>query len=353
MGAGRSPCAAPCWRRARSRTTSTRGAATRSHRPTCPATDPTTTDPTTGDPSRRPATPSRPCGADPEVATVTAPDPTGLPSISEPGRRDRRRDARQRAALHRALERQSRRPGVDAAGGRRRFGRSDRRPGRRGPFPRTHAVQRHRGVPGERAHRHAAQLRGELRRRRERVHELRRDGLRADDAHAGPDRGRHRAADPRTMAGGGHARSGAGRGRAWRRARRVAWVGDEFERPHLRRARIAAPRRLAVRGARPDRHRHRDQRDDPRAAAGVLRHLVPPGQRVGRGGGRHRHGRRSSRGSRPSSVRSPPMVRCPTDPRCGRSRRPRSRRRWSPIPMWRRDSRRSISRWSRPARTIP
>ena len=246
------------------------------------------------------------------------------------------------------------RPRVDAPGDRRRFGRRDRRPGRRGPLPRTHAVQRHRGVPGERARRHAAQLRGELRRRRERVHELRRDGLRADDAHAGPDRGRHRAADPRTVAGGGHARPGAGRGRARRGARRVARVGDErraagSSTSSSRCCSTASP----YEGRDPIGTDDGDQRDDPRAAGGVLRHLVPARTTRRSSWSATSTRPRSSRGSRPSSARSPPKVRCPTDQPCGRSRRPRSRRRCSPIPTWRRGSRRSISRWSRRAPTIP
>ena len=131
------------------------------------------------------------------------------------------------------------------------------------------------------------------------------------------------AAHPRTVADGRHARPGAGRGRTRRRARRVARVGDECGRPHLRRVRVAAPRRLALRGARPDRHRHGDQRDDPRPAGRVLR-------RPGTGPTTPRSWwwatstpARSSTGSRPSSVRSAPTASCPIGPPCGRWRRHR------------------------------
>ena len=110
------------------------------------------------------------------------------------------------------------------------------------------------------------------------------------------DGGRDRDADPRTVADGGHARSGAGRGRAWRRARRVARVGDD-----VRVAGSSTSSRSLLLDGSPYEGRDpigtdsRDQRDDPRAARALLRRLVPARQRDGRGGGRHRHRRRSRR----------------------------------------------------------
>ena len=81
-------------------------------------------------------------------------------------------------------------------------------------------------------------------------------------------------------------------------------VSGDVQRSHLRRPRGAVPVRIALRGQGPDRVRHVDHHDERRAAASVLRRLVPARQHRGRGGrrrpghdrGRHRRTLRPDRG---------------------------------------------------------
>ena len=180
-------------------------------------------------------------------------------------RRGPHRHTRQRPAVLRPPQRPPGRQGLVATGGPRRLGRRDRAEHRRRPLRRAHDVQRHRGVSGERADRRAPQLRRRVRCRHQRLHELRRDRVRARRAQ------RRRFAGggdehPRPVAVARHVRPRAGRRGAGRDHRRVAQQHAERRRPAVRRGAGPVPRRHAVRGARPDRHGGVDQQRSPRRA---------------------------------------------------------------------------------------
>ena len=158
-------------------------------------------------------------------------------------------------------------------------------------------------VSRQRTDRHASGLRNGVRCRRQRVHLVRRDGLRA---HRADDRRRqpgYRARRAARVAVGGHARAGSGRQGEGRRLGRMAPTRSVVRRPGRQGQRGDVPDRLRVRRSSTDRHRHGDQRDDARAAAPLLRHLVSPRQCRDHGGRRHRRRRHGSRRSATASSR--------------------------------------------------
>ena len=93
--------------------------------------------------------------------------------------------------------------------------------------------------------------------------------------------------DARAVADVGDARPRPGRGRAWRGARRMARVGDDCGRAHLRQFETLLLTGSAYEG-RVHRHRGSDQRDDLGPARSFLPELVPTGQCVRRRGRRRR-----------------------------------------------------------------
>ena len=194
------------------------------------------------------------------------PRSVALPGLLDPSdepiaerRRRPHRHARQRAAVLRAPQRPSRRQGLAAPGDRRRLGRRDRAEHRCRPLRRAHAVQRHRAVPRERADRRAAQLRCRVRGRHQRLHLVRRDGVRARRAQR---RRLARRRDERCSTSGCRTpRSTPTRSRP-----SAAIVTDEWRSSTQtvdgRLFDVAAgpvPRRHAVRGSRSDRHRRVDR----------------------------------------------------------------------------------------------
>ena len=176
---------------------------------------------------------------------VTAPDPNGLPSMSEPDPeivigqlenglryfiRDNDRPERSRR---------------DAIGGRRRLRARGRHARRWSALPRAHAAQRHRGVPRERTHRGPTKLRRRIRGRHQRLHRLRRDGLPADDA----DRTILPSSTPASTYssnGSPPRRSTRPRSRPSRGSYSTSRVGGQLERSHLRRDGSAVPRGSAL-----------------------------------------------------------------------------------------------------------
>ena len=213
--------------------------------------------------------------------------------------RDHGRPAAERAPLLRAREPEAGEARRAAAGRQSGIDPRRRRPARAGAFRRAHGVQRHAELSAAGRNRVHAVARDEVRRARERVHGVRRDGLPAP----GADRSARRDGP------------GAARARRLGAQRDVRSARDREGTRRDHGGMAAAPRRgraadrsgvpdhapgLALRGAAADRHDRRHPELQARAAEAVLHRLVPARPDGGGGGRRLRPG--GGRGARQVSL---------------------------------------------------
>ncbi len=242
-----------------------------------------------------------PRGAPRRPALRPARRPGRRPAPARPGNPDG--PARQRAHLLCAPQRRAARARRTLSRTQRRVGARRRRPARAGSLYRAHAVQWHAALseagprPFSRIHRDA------LWGRRERLHELRRDGLHAHRPHrlGAPVRPGLRCA--RRLGRRGPTRRRRDRPRAGRDRGRVARARCQRRRAVARAHHPRAPAGVALQPARAHRLARRDPPRALRGPAPLLPHLVPPGPDGPHRGGRR--GRERRRAAHPHGLRRP------------------------------------------------
>ena len=198
-------------------------------------------------------------------------------------------DAAEWPEVLRPAERPAREARLAAAGGQGRLDGRGRRPAGARALHRAHGVQRQRAFQARRAGLDVRIDRRAARTARQRLHELRRDGVHARPAERPGGHRREWTDGARGFCRRPHARSRRGREGTRRRHR-----GRVARRP---RRRIADPRQadsdpllpVALRRPAADRQTGDHPHGAGGAAARLLRHLVSPGTHGGRRRRRHRH----------------------------------------------------------------